>query len=336
MSHRDPVLFWLGVAATVLAFTVIVFGAFVRLTDAGLGCPDWPGCYGRIDVPTTAEAIEKAQRMHPERPVDVTKAWIEMIHRYAASLLGLLIIAITVRAWRRRHHGVSVVLPSALLALVIFQGMLGMWTVTLLLKPAVVTAHLIGGLLTLSLLATLAARHAARPLQLPAVSGTFRLGGLALGVLVIQILLGGWTSTNYAALACPDFPTCQQQLWPEMDFVEGFRPWHGLGVDYEYGILDSPARTAIHMTHRLWAIAAAFAIGLFAAVCLLRRQPTAVRVCGAVIAVLLAGQLLLGVGNVVYHLPLWMATAHNGGAALLLLATVLTLYGMGRARVATA
>lgn len=330
MARRDPVLFGLAVAATALALSVVVFGAFVRLTDAGLGCPDWPGCYGRIDVPRTSDAIARAEAAHPERPVEVAKAWIEMGHRYAATLLGVLIIAIAARAWWRRAQGVAVALPLGLLALVVFQGLLGMWTVTLLLKPAVVTAHLVGGLATLSLLLLLALRHAPSWPPMRPRAGTRRLGWLALAVLGVQILLGGWTSTNYAALACTDFPTCQQQWWPEVDFAEGFRPWHGLGIDYEHGILDSAARTAIHMAHRLWAVVAAVAVGLFALACMRAGQPRALRANGGVILALLAVQLALGIGNVVFHLPLWMATAHNGGAALLLLALVTALDGMRR------
>jgi len=333
MAPRDPLIFRLGLAATILTLAVVILGAFVRLSDAGLGCPDWPGCYGRLDVPRTTESIERANTAFPERPVDVAKAWIEMVHRYAAGALGLVILVIAVTAWRRRDRGVPVALPSALLALVIFQGLLGMWTVTLLLKPAIVTAHLVGGLATLSLLLLLTLRHAPR---LPTIGGSPRLRGagwLALAVLVGQILLGGWTSTNYAALACPDFPTCQQQWWPEMDFATGFQPWQqGIGVDYEHGILESPARTAIHLTHRLGAVAAAFVIGGFALALLARRGAGAGRLLGSALLGLLALQISLGIGNVVWFLPLWMATAHNGGAALLLLTLVATLYLLHRRR----
>lgn len=329
MQRRDPLLFALGLGATILTLGVVVLGAFVRLTDAGLGCPDWPGCYGQLDVPRTTEQIERANQAFPERPVEITKAWIEMIHRYVAGILGLMIAAIAVIAWRRRHLGVRVGLPFALLALVIFQSLLGMWTVTLLLKPAIVTAHLIGGLTTLTLLFLFTLTHAPRLPSMAAPPAVGRLAGFALGVLIIQIVLGGWTSTNYAALACPDFPTCQQQWWPDMDFGTGFTPWQeGIGVDYEHGILESPARTAIHKVHRLGAIVAALVIGGLALACLVARRPPALRAAGATILVVLAAQLALGIGNVVYHLPLWMATAHNGGAALLLLSVVGALYGI--------
>lgn len=331
MQRRDPLLFALGLGATLLTLGVVVLGAFVRLSDAGLGCPDWPGCYGQLDVPRTTEQIARANQTFPERPVETTKAWIEMIHRYVAGLLGLVIVAIAAIAWRRRPLGVRVGLPLALVALVIFQSLLGMWTVTLLLKPAIVTAHLIGGLTTLTLLFLFTLTHAPRLPSMAAPASIRKLAGLAFGVLIIQIVLGGWTSTNYAALACPDFPTCQAQLWPEMDFATGFTPWQeGLGVDYEHGVLESPARTAIHMVHRLGAIVAALTIGGFALACLLSRGPPALRAAGATILVVLGAQLALGIGNVVFHLPLWMATAHNGGAALLLLSVVGALYGIHR------
>jgi len=332
MKTRNPLLFRLGLAATVLTLFVVVLGAFVRLSDAGLGCPDWPGCYGQLDVPRTTEQIERANMAFPERPVEVTKAWIEMAHRYVAGILGLMILAIAVIAWRRRREGVAIGLPFALLGLVIFQSLLGMWTVTLLLKPAIVTAHLIGGLTTLTLLLLLTLQHAPRLPRLQPSTNIRPLAWAAMFVLIGQILLGGWTSTNYAALACTDFPTCQQQWWPEMDFERGFDLWQeGLGADYEFGVLESPARTAIHMAHRLGAIVAALALAALAIASLAPRQPPALRSAGGILAGLLVVQLGLGIGNIVFHLPLWMATAHNAGAALLLLVVSGTLYGLHQA-----
>ena len=330
MKRRDPLIFALALGATILTFFVVVLGAFVRLTDAGLGCPDWPGCYGHLDVPRTPEEIAAADEVRPDRPVDITKAWIEMIHRYVAGALGLLVLGIAIAAWRRRHRGVPWALPAVLVGLIVFQSVLGMWTVTMLLKPAIVTAHLAGGLLTLALLAWLTLAHAPRLPRMEVSRGTRQLGVIALVVLCAQILLGGWTSTNYAALACTDFPTCQGQWWPEMDFQEGFRVWRGLGVDYEHGVLDSPAMTAVHKAHRLGGIAALVVIGAFALACLRRRQDAAVKLAGGLVLGLLLVQLGLGIGNVVFHLPLWMATAHNGGAALLLVAVLGALYGMSR------
>ncbi|MDH3946683.1 MAG: COX15/CtaA family protein, partial [Chromatiales bacterium] len=242
-----------------LAFAVVVLGAYVRLTDAGLGCPDWPGCYGKLTVTEVMRDVSSAEAAFPERAVDAGKAWREMIHRYLAAILGLAIVALAVIAWRRRHiPGQPVALPIALVGLVIFQGLLGMWTVTLLLKPVVVMAHLLGGMTTLALLWWLS-------LSPPtADSGRHRLTSLALAgvaVVIVQIALGGWTSTNYAALACPAFPSCNGNWWPEMDFAEGFRLWRGLGVDYEGGVLHNSARMAIHYSHRIFALAVIIVLG---------------------------------------------------------------------------
>lgn len=319
---RDPLVFRLATAATALALVVVVLGAWVRLAGAGLGCPDWPGCYGQIGAPVGASEIERANAAFPERPVDTAKAWKEMVHRYAAGVLGLLIGAIAVAAWRHRRRGTPVLLPGVLLALVVFQALLGMWTVTLLLKPLVVLAHLLGGLAVLAGLAWLALSHAPRLPALPHPRGLRRLAGIALAVLVLQVALGGWTSAHYAALACPDFPTCQGQWWPPADFDRAFVPWHGLGIDYEGGILEGPARTAIHLAHRLGAVAAALAIGALALACLWPGRARGVRAWGGALLALLALQLGLGIANVVWLLPLPVATAHNGGAALLLVALV--------------
>ena len=203
--------------ATVLAFCVVVLGAYVRLSDAGLGCPDWPGCYGKLLVPQAQAAIDAANQAYPDRPLEQHKAWKEMIHRYLASFLGLVIIVIVLLTWRERRRGVSLQLPYWLLVLVILQGLLGMWTVTLLVKPAIVLLHLVGGFATLSLLWWLYLSTGRR--DSPNVSrGLGRVAIIGLLFLCVQILLGGWTSTNYAALSCPDFPTCQTKWWPPMNF----------------------------------------------------------------------------------------------------------------------
>lgn len=307
----------LALAATALTLTVIVLGAFVRLTDAGLGCPDWPGCYGQLTWPQTEQAIESANLRWAERPVEAGKAAREMIHRYAATALGFLVLLLAIFAWRRRHQpGQPVALPLILLAVVIFQGLLGMWTVTLLLKPAIVLAHLAGGMLTFSLLVWLyLATRASQPVaNLPQRRLKWPLT-VATVVLVGQILLGGWVSTNYAALACPDFPTCMGQVWPDTDFAEGFTLWRGVGVDYEGGILDHNARIAIHLAHRIGALVV---IGVFGwLLWLLLRTPGMIGP-GRALAGLLAAQITLGVLNVVLGLPLMVAVAHNGVAAVLL------------------
>ncbi len=304
----------LAIAATVLTFVVIMLGAFVRLSHAGLGCPDWPGCYGHLDWPREQHEIEQANAHFPERPAEPEKAWKEMVHRYLAGTLGLLIFALVVLNFRRPVAERQTPLVIGLAMLIIFQALLGMWTVTLLLKPLVVTAHLLGGMLTLSLLTWLVIRlGGARSLSLPPAGKLARVGLL---LVLLQIALGGWTSANYAALACPDFPQCQGQWLPETDYGEAFVLWRGLGIDYEGGVLDTPARTAIHFTHRLGAVLVLLVLG-WLGMRLLRGEP-AERRWGLVLLAALALQWALGIGNVVMGLPLWVAVLHNGGAALLL------------------
>ena len=311
--------------ATLVALSVVVLGAWVRLGNAGLGCPDWPGCYGHLTVGQAVENAHAANAAFPERPLEPEKALKEMIHRYVASGLGLLIIAIAVIAWlNRRDPAQPMRLPGFLVALVVFQGLLGMWTVTLLVKPFIVTAHLAGGLATMALCWWLALRvdRTTRP---PGERGLRRLAVAGLLVLVLQILLGGWVSTNYSALACPDFPTCQNSFWPDMDFEDAFVLWRGLGIDYEGGVLDHPARVAIHYTHRLWGVVTAIVLGFVAWRAVRTGQSRAVRTAGAALAVLLAVQWTIGPVMVLKALPLELATAHNGVAALLLLSVVALL-----------
>jgi cytochrome c oxidase assembly protein subunit 15 len=307
-----------ALAATLLALLVVTVGAWVRLTDAGLGCPDWPGCYGRLVVSAESAANPEAAELTAIRPVDTGKAWREMIHRYLASTLGLLCVALgAIAILNRAAPAQPKRLPLVLVVLVVFQGLLGMWTVTLLLKPLIVVLHLLGGLATLALLFWLARARAA-PLRVgPRVRA---LALAALAVLVLQIALGGWTSANYAALACPDFPTCQTQWWPEIaDFDEAFVLWRGIGIDYEGGVLDHPARVAIHFVHRLGAVFATLGIAMLGAVLAARRES---RLEGLAIMAALASQVGIGVAIVVFGVPLWAAVAHNGVAALLLLSLV--------------
>lgn len=326
-GKRTRAFRWLAWAALALTFGVVLLGAYVRLADAGLGCPDWPGCYGRLAVPDQAHQIVEANAAYPHRPVEPAKAWKEMIHRYAAGMLGLLALALAALAWRNRRDPTQpVILPLGLLALVIFQALLGMWTVTWQLKPVVVVGHLVSGLTTLSLLVWLVLSQGHRnPLTLtlsPLAEGAElrRYALLGLALLVVQIVLGGWTSANYAALACPDFPTCQTHWWPPTDFREAFAPWRGLGVSYEGGVLANDARVTIHLMHRLGALVVALYLGWLSG--RLIASARALRRLGIAVAVLLAIQLGLGIANVLLHLPLPVAVAHTGGAALLLLSLV--------------
>ena len=310
---------------TILAFCVIVLGAYVRLSHAGLGCPDWPGCYGHLTAGQAAENHPAANAAFPERPVEYAKALKEMLHRYLATTLGVVILVIGALAWRNRQDPLQPVgLPLAAIGLVIFQGLLGMWTVTLLLKPAIVSAHLVGGLTTMALLwwLSLPTTRRSRP---RGEHNLRRWAVIGLCVLVAQILLGGWVSTNYAAVACPDFPTCQRSFWPAMDFKDAFVLWRGLGIDYEGGVLDHPARVAIHYTHRLGAIVAALVLGFVALKAVRSGQSGGVRLAGATLAAALVLQLLVGPLMVIKTFPLPLATAHNAVAALLVLALVAML-----------
>ncbi|MBA1148695.1 COX15/CtaA family protein [Ectothiorhodospiraceae bacterium WFHF3C12] len=324
-------------AATVLALCVVMLGAYVRLSDAGLGCPDWPGCYGHIGVPDHPEEVAAANAAFPERPVETGKGWKEMIHRYLAGVLGLLILGLAIASGVARKRGGRLEkLPLVLLTVVVFQAILGMWTVTWQLKPVIVMAHLLGGLATLSLLWWLTLRRLpmAAHWRLPSVAGLRPALAVAMVLLIGQIALGGWTSANYAALACNEFPTCSQGQWiPPADFGEGFVLWRGLGQNYEFGVLDNPARVAIHLAHRFGALAVAvFLLGLTVA---LWRLPGGAATRGAaVLSAALVLQVLLGIANVVFNLPLGVAVAHNGGAAILLLTLVTLNYLAGEQRLA--
>lgn len=308
-------------AAALLAFVVVVVGAFVRLSDAGLGCPDWPGCYGKLTPHAAAPQIAHAVSRQGGTfgPVSLPKAWKEMGHRYLAGTLGLLILAIALLAWRgRRTLRQSPWLASAIVLVVALQAALGMWTVTRLLKPAIVTGHLIGGIATLAMLTWLALAQwrfagapEARRLRAPAVLG--------LVVLAVQIVLGGWVSTNYAALACPDLPLCQGQLVPPMDFRDAFHVIRDLGVSADGQLLPLAALVAIHWTHRMFALVAALVLGWVSWRAL---RVMKLRRVGALVALALVLQISLGVANVLLQLPLPLAAAHNAGAALLLVSVI--------------
>lgn len=323
-------------AALALTMVVVVFGAYVRLSDAGLGCPDWPGCYGKLSPAHAADHILDAHSADPHGPVSLPKAWKEMAHRYLAASLGFLIIAIAVLAWRLRGERLaSPGVALLLVGVVVFQGLLGKWTVTLLLKPAVVTAHLLGGLTTLALLTWLALRAAGvHRLQAGGTGGVAaglcmaaRVGMLA---LFAQIALGGWTSTNYAALACTDFPACHGSLWPPADYTNAFHILRELGMTADGELLSNAALTAIHWSHRVGALVVGLLLWALGWTLAKRRGTQALGV--ALVAALLL-QISLGIANVLLSLPLGLAAAHNAGAALLVALMVSINYRLAAAPV---
>ncbi len=362
----------LSVLAAVFAFGLVMFGAFVRLSNAGLSCPDWPTCYGQVSWPQHAQAVAHADAAFPDRPYEAGKAWREQVHRFLAGTLGVMVLALALLAsWRRRGALLAVLVGAAFaavgvglymqgehwwssllavcaialpllvavrlprpgawrvcvlaLAVIIFQAMLGMWTVTLLLKPIVVMGHLLGGMTTFALLAYAALRFAGVAAADGRLADLRRLVVVGLVLLFCQIALGGWTSANYAALACGygpgSFPQCLGQWAPPTDFGQGFVLWRGIGVNYEGGVLDMAARSAIQLAHRLGALVVFCYLG-WLAYKLVRRG---LRGFGFAIALALTSQVLLGISNVYFGLPLAVATAHNGMAALLLFTLLATL-----------
>lgn len=373
MSDRSTTaLRGLSLFAAVFAFGLVMFGAFVRLSNAGLSCPDWPTCYGQVTWPQHAQAVAKADAAFPGRPYEAHKAWREQVHRMFAGTLGVAVLAMAMlAAWRRRwarltliaaailaaaglalymhgeHVGSSVLavlaiflpLATALmldrpgawrisvltLGVIIFQAMLGMWTVTLLLKPIVVLGHLLGGMTTFALLAWTALRFAGVGATDDRLTGLRKAVIVGLVLLGCQIALGGWTSSNYAALACGygpgSFPECLGQWAPPADFHQGFILWRGIGVDYQGGILDQPARTAIQLAHRVGALV----VSCYLLVLAWQLMKRGLRLGGIALVLALAAQVSLGISNVYFGLPLAVATMHNGGAALLLFVLVANL-----------
>ena len=317
-----------------LTFDLIMFGAFTRLTDSGLGCPDWPGCYGQANPLQAHADISAAETAMPTGPVTVMKAWIEMIHRYLAMGIGVLIIALMVISWRRRLQSghkemkFSPLFPTLLFAFVCLQGAFGAWTVTMKLQPVIVTIHLLLGMTLLALLTWFGARLSDHPpisqLEVSQSAAALRIpAALAIVLLVIQIALGGWVSSNYAALACPDFPLCQGALLPQMDFVNGFSLWRNLGMTAKGDYLPFPALTAIHWTHRAFALVV---VVLVAWVALRAFKIKALRKTARWLLIMIALQFTIGVSTIFLNLPLALAVAHNGGAALLMLLLVTLNY----------
>jgi len=330
--------------ALFLTFDLIMFGAFVRVTDAGLGCPDWPGCYGKATPVGALEQIRTEAAERPDGPVTVFKAWVEMLHRYIAAGLGLIVIALVILARRTVSRGRSVSatarapLPSVplawfTLAWILMQGAFGALTVTMKLQPAIVTLHLLGGM---GLFALLVAQWARTDAPVPAGPDARQAGTLAplalgaLALLWVQIALGGWVSTNYATLACRDFPMCQGQWWPPADFARGFEVWRALGLSGDGRALPFQALTAIHLTHRCFAFAVFAVLGLLA----WRLQRVAVlRGYGRALAAVLVLQAVTGLTNIFLDWPLAAAVAHTGGAAALVGVLVVVAFACRSARV---
>ena len=319
----------LAIATLSTTLILVMLGAYVRLTNAGLGCPDWPGCYGKLSPKHATVQIEAAAASAPNGPVSLPKAWREMTHRYLASFVGVMILAIAIQVLNARRQrspnaddpARKVGLPLALVALVVLQGLFGKWTVTLLLKPVIVTLHLLGGMALVALLAWLCARHLQLAGGPPSMPRNIRpLAAVALAVLSVQITLGGWVSTNYAALACVDFPTCHGMWKPSTDFAHGFHFLRELGMTAEGDPLSNDALNAIHWAHRIGALATFLTLAFAAHRAM--RMP-ALRKLGAMLLALLILQVGLGITNVVGSLPLPVAVAHNGVAALLLAALVM-------------
>ena len=326
MHNRKPG-FKLALMASVLAIIVVGLGAFTRLKHAGLGCPDWPGCYGHVWAPQAAHEIAQANAAHPDMPVQLDKTWPEMVHRYFAGSLVMLTLALVVLAIKHRHKPSQPLrLPLFILAFIFLQAAFGMWTVTLKLWPQVVTAHLLGGFTMLSLLWLLTLRlnnqnWRLQDRDLVRVIALRPWAILGLMVVILQISLGGWTTSNYAALACPDFPTCQTHWLPEMNLADGFNIFQHIGPNYLGGIMDSAARVAIHFSHRVGALITAIYV-IVLALRLFLLGITETRRMALVLVAILIAQLALGVSNVVFGFPLVVAVTHNLCGALLLLAFV--------------
>ncbi|HYD78742.1 MAG TPA: COX15/CtaA family protein [Paucimonas sp.] len=329
-ANKYRKLIWVTVFLT---FDLIMFGAFTRLTDSGLGCPDWPGCYGHANPFQAHEEISAAEAAMPTGPVTVMKAWIEMIHRYLAMSIGVLIIALVIVAWRnwrasgrtapQRDPAFAPWLPMALLGFVCLQGAFGAWTVTMKLQPIIVTLHLLLGMGLLAMLTWLGARQSTHSPVAPEASALRRLGVATAAVLAVQLALGGWVSTNYAALACTGFPLCNGALVPSMDLANGFTLWRELGRTASGEFLPFPALVAVHWVHRVFAFVV---VALVAWVGHKALRIEGLRKTGRWLLIVVAVQFATGVSTVFLEWPLALAVAHNGGAALLVLLLTMLNY----------
>ncbi len=335
----------LSLSAVLLCLIVIVLGAYTRLTHAGISCPDWPECYGHLTPAGAADSVA-AQERYPGRPLHVDRAWHEMIHRYAAGILGLIVTVITALAIASRGRIVGSGYALVLFATVVVQAVLGMLTVTWLLKPPIVTLHLLFGMTTLGLLWWMwlalqrraethqpPAPKTAAPAALTALRLAYRLSLIGLAVLAVQFFLGAWTSANYAQYACPDVPTCQGYWWPpHMDFRDAFVLWRGLWVNFQGGVLPESARVAIYFMHRLGALTVTGVLGGTCAYVISRRALMAVRPYAYAVLAALVLQLAIGISMARQGLPLGITTAHTGGAALLLIALLALVHKLSALR----
>lgn len=327
VPHRR--YFWLSLVATILALCVIMLGAYTRLKGAGLGCPDWPGCYGQITVPHTPAELQKAARAFPGAAIQTSKAWPEMIHRYFAGSLELLIFALAIFAFILRRHDPKqpIIVPSILVLIVILQTLLGMWTVTWKLLPLVVMTHLLGGVTVAALLWWLTLKSgnlfAFKNINLPQLRFWAILGVI---IVAVQIFLGGWTSANYASMACPDFPFCYGNRLPHFEWLHAFNFISPIGTNYQSGVLDISARATIQMMHRVWGLVVLCYVGILSLYLIVRNSARDLRRLGWVMLVLLIIQIVLGILNIKLLLPMAVAIAHTSVAVLLLLSLVTLIY----------
>jgi cytochrome c oxidase assembly protein subunit 15 len=326
--HRNDFSARFAFFVCVLAWCVVMLGAYTRLKDAGLGCPDWPGCYGQIAVPKTTDQLAAAKMAYPAQPVEASKAWPEMVHRYFVGVLGLLILGLGVIAYRKRQrHRDLFILWLAIIAVVIFQAFLGKWTVTMRLLPIVVMGHLLGGMTLLSLL-WLFFLKLTHPIKFVSSADKILCKGafIALILVALQIFLGGWTSANYAALICPDFPLCRGQLVPAgLQWKQAFNFFMPVGQNFQGGILPDAARMTIQWMHRLGALVVFVYLSWFGVRCM-RAKTSIIRYLGMALIAILLFQIILGTLNVVLMLPVFVAVLHNGVAAMLLLCVISLLH----------
>jgi heme a synthase len=310
-----------------LAWCVVMLGAYTRLKDAGLGCPDWPGCYGQVTVPQTPQQLHVAQTNYPQQPVEAAKAWPEMVHRYFVGVLGFTILILSILSYRNRHEDkASFKLSMAIIAVVIFQALLGKWTVTLRLLPTVVMGHLLGGMTLLALLWLLFLRFSQWHPALHDTDKSIRHWGIiGLSLVGLQIFLGGWTSANYAALICPDFPLCRAQLIPPLDFKAAFNFFLSSGPNFQGGIFSESARMTIQFMHRLGGLFVFIYVSGLSIRCIFAKTAS-IRYTGILLFIILLLQIILGILNILLQLPIFVAVAHNGVAAILLLCTVTLLF----------